>query len=68
MGVVNRPAIVRGFLKSLHAIDLEHIRSTFRELYGTAAGHRAHVHGDAKKHLVEHALKDAAGVFNALPQ
>jgi AraC-like DNA-binding protein len=32
MGVVNRPAIVRGFLKSLHAIDLEHIRSIFREL------------------------------------
>ena len=32
MGVANRPAIVRGFLKSLDAIDPEHIRSIFREL------------------------------------
>jgi sigma-B regulation protein RsbQ len=32
MGVVNRPAIVRGFLKSLDAIDPEHIQSIFREL------------------------------------
>jgi sigma-B regulation protein RsbQ len=32
MGVANRPAIVRGFLKSLDAIDPEHIQSIFREL------------------------------------
>jgi pimeloyl-ACP methyl ester carboxylesterase len=32
MGVANRPAIVRGFLRSLDAIDPQHIRSIFREL------------------------------------
>jgi len=32
MGLANRPAIVRGFLKSLDAIDPEHIQSIFREL------------------------------------
>jgi sigma-B regulation protein RsbQ len=32
MGVADHPAIVRGFLKSLDAIDPAHIRSLFREL------------------------------------
>lgn len=32
MGVANRPATVRGFLKSLDAIDPEHIRTILREL------------------------------------
>jgi hypothetical protein len=35
MGVANRPAIVRGFLKSLDAIDPEPIQSIFRELSRT---------------------------------